>query len=82
MLVQYIGEYTVSIINVNHDIQVPTCGYQSCNTSQITVLNGDAKMRDSLYARVIVWVNTILKDIDTRAILPRYESSCIVNKPK
>ena len=39
-------------------------------------------MRDSLYTRVIFWVNTILNHIDTRAILPRYEGSCLVFRPK
>ena len=30
-------------------------------------------MRESLCTQLIIWVDTILKHIDTRAILPRYE---------
>ena len=30
---------------------------------------------------VIIWVNTILNHIDTRAILPRYEGSIMVYNP-
>ena len=32
-------------------------------------------MREYLYIRLIIRVNTILNHIDTRVILPRYESS-------
>ena len=39
-------------------------------------------MRESLYTRIIIWVNTLLKHIDTRMIIPRYESSCMVYRPK
>ena len=35
-------------------------------------------MKASLYTQVIIWVDTILNHIDTRAILPRDEGSCIV----
>ena len=35
---------------------------------------GYAKMRDSLYPHVVIWVNTILNHVDTRATSPRYES--------
>ena len=39
-------------------------------------------MRESLYDQVIIWVNALLKHIDFRAILPQYESSYMVDKPK
>ena len=39
-------------------------------------------MRESLYTRVIIWVNTTLNHFDTRAILPEVESSCMVERPK
>ena len=29
-------------------------------------------MKESLYTQVIIWVNTILKHIDIRAIWPRH----------
>ena len=32
--------------------------------------------------QVIIWVHTILNHIDTRAILLRYESSCIIFRPE
>ena len=30
----------------------------------------------------VIWVNTILNHIDTRVILPKYESSCMVHGPE
>ena len=38
------------------------------------------KGSESLCTQVNVWVNTILKHIDTRTIFPRYGSSCMVYK--
>ena len=72
----------VSIININNGIKEPTHGYQNCNTSQILIFGGYVKVRESLYTRVIIWVNTILNHIDTREFLPRYEGSCNVYRPK
>ena len=72
----------VSIININNGIEEPTCGYQTCNTSQILIFGGYVKVRESLYARVIVWVNTILNRIDTRVDTPRYESFRTVYRPE
>ena len=43
---------------------------------------GYVKVRKSLYTRVIIWVNTIPNHIDTRVILPRYESSCMGYRPE
>ena len=39
-------------------------------------------MKYFLYTRVIIWVDTILNCIDTRAILPWYEGSCTVYTPE
>ena len=55
---------------------------QNCDTSGILIHGGYLKVRESLYARVIIWVNTILNHIDARAILPRCEGSCMIYKPK
>ena len=82
MLDLYIGECVVSIININDGIKEPTHGYQNCNISQILIFDGYVKMRESLYTQVIICVNTILKCIDTKVILPRYKSSCMVYRPK
>jgi len=63
---------------INNCIKEPTRGYQNCNTSQLLIFGGYVKARESLYTRVIIWVDTILYHMDTRAILPRYEGSCVV----
>ena len=39
-------------------------------------------MRESFYIQVIVWGNTILIISITKAILLRYEVSCMAYKPK
>ena len=39
-------------------------------------------MREFMYIEVMIWVTAILEDIDTRAILPRYEDSCMVHTSK
>jgi len=78
----YIGECMVSTININNGIKGPTRGYQNCNTNQILVLSGYVNVRGSLYTQVIIWVSTILYHIDTRLILPRYDSSCMIYTPK
>ena len=39
-------------------------------------------MRESLYERVNVWVRLILNHVDTRAILPRCEGSCMIHRSK
>ena len=49
-----------------------THGYQNCKTSQTLIFGGYFKERESLYTRVVIWVNTIIIHIDTRAILPKY----------
>ena len=53
--------------------------YQNCNISQILILGGYLKMKESLYIQVIVWVNTILNHIDTRSLSPRCENSRMVH---
>ena len=82
MLHQYIGECMVSIINTNNGIKEPTSGYQNCLTIQMLIFGGHLKMRESFYARVITWVNTILNLIDARVVLSRYEDSCMVYRPE
>ena len=77
--VWYIGEFMVSSININNGIKEPTRGYQNCN---ISLIDGYVKVRESLYTRVINWVITILNHIDTRKIVPTYEGSCMVYRPK
>jgi hypothetical protein len=61
------------MIKINNGIEELTRGYRNCNTSQISIFDGYAKVRESLYARVINWVNIILNRINTKVILPRYE---------
>ena len=76
------GECMVSVINSNNRIKEPTHGYQNCHTSQLLIFVGYVKARESLYTRVIIWVDTILYHINTRAILPRYEGSCMLYRPE
>ena len=69
------------IVNIYNGIKESTYGYQNCNISQILIFGGYFK--ESLYTRVIIWINTILNlvlfnDIDVRVILSRYESFCMV----
>jgi hypothetical protein len=42
------------------------------------VFGGFVKVRKSLYTQIIKWIKTILNHIDTRVILLKYESSCLV----
>ena len=72
----------VLIMNTNNDIKTHTQGYQNCNTSQILVFGEYVKMRKSLYTQVIIWVDNILNHLDTRALLPRYQDSCMVYRPE
>lgn len=53
---------------INISIKEPTCGY--------------VKGRESLYTLEIVWVSAILNLIDTKTILPRYQSSWMVCENK
>ena len=41
----------------------------------MSIFGGDVKIRESLYTRVIIWLNIILNQIDTKEILPTYEGS-------
>ena len=81
MLVRNIGECTVQVIIIS-GITEPTCGYQNCNSSEILIFDGYVKVRETLSTQVFIWVNTILNHIDTRAILPRCEGSCMVYRPE
>lgn len=46
----------------------PTQGHQICSTIQILIINRYLKMRESLYARVIVQINTVLNNIGASAM--------------
>ena len=63
-------------------IKEPICGYQIVKSSQILIVGGYVKVSESLYTLVIIWVITILNHIDTRTILPRYEESYMIYRPK
>ena len=67
----------VSSININNGIKEPMCGYENRNTSQICIFDGHVKVRESFYTRVIVWVNTILNNIETNTFFPTYEGPCM-----
>jgi hypothetical protein len=58
----------VPTINVDTNIKEPTHGY--------------LKVRESLYIRVIVWVNTILDYIGIRTILTKYEVCYMAYSPQ
>ena len=73
----------VSIININNGIKELTHGYQNCNTSQIFIFGGFLKVRIFLYPGYYLGhYSTILNHIITRAILPQYEGSCMLYRPK
>ena len=82
MLDCYVGECMGMNNQHKNGIKEPTYGYQSCNNSQTLVFGGYVKVRGSLYTQVIIWMNTILNHIDTRANLPKYEGSCMVYRSK
>ena len=63
-------------------IKEPTLQCHNCDSSQILIFSRYVKVTESLYARVIIWVNTILTHIDTRMLLPKYEGSCMAYRPK
>lgn len=67
----------VSIIKINNGIEEHIHAYQICTTSQMSIFGGDVKIRESLYTGVIIWLNIILNQVDTKEILPRYEGSNI-----
>jgi hypothetical protein len=52
---------------INNGTKELTGGYQNCNTSQILIFGGYVNGNESLYTLVIIWVNTIVNHIDTRA---------------
>lgn len=61
--------------SIYNGVKEPTCEYQSFISNQMLILGGYVWVWQSLYVRLIIWVNTKLNRIDTRVILPRYESS-------
>ena len=78
MLDQYIRKCMVSIINIDNGITKHTHGYQNCNTCQVLMLGGYVKVREYFNTQVIIGVKTIPNHIDTRVMLPRYESYCTI----
>ena len=67
--------------HIHNDIKGPTRGYHNWNTSQRFVFGEQIEVRESLYTRLMIRVNTILDHLDTlRAIVPRYEGSWMVSK--
>ena len=62
-LVWHIGECMVSIININDDIKEPTQGYQDCYSHSNIDVQWVCLVRESLYIRVIIWINTIVNRI-------------------
>ena len=77
VMIEYTSECLVAIISTNNGTKEPTRRYQNCNTNRIMIFSGYVKVRESLSTRVIIWVNTILNHIDTRAVLPRYAGFCM-----
>ena len=71
----------VSIINILNGIKEPTYRYQNCNTTQILIFGEYVEVRESLYIQVVIWFNTILNHIVTRAVVPRYQGFCMVYVP-
>ena len=81
MLDWYLGECMVSMINISNGIKKSTHVHQNCNTNQKLIIGGYVKVRESLYTRVMIWINTKLNQFDTRASLPRYAGLCMVHRP-
>ena len=67
--------------HIKDGTKVLTHGYQKFNTSKLLIFDEYVKMRESLYTRVIIWVNTILNHMNNKEFLPRYEGSCMVCRP-
>lgn len=82
MLVWYIGECKVSIINMNNGIKGPTCGYHNCNSTQKSIHGRYVKVKESFHTLVIICFDTILDHVHIREISPRYEGSYMVYKSK
>ena len=75
----------LSIINIDNGNNKLIHGCHNCSTTHNLILMmfvGYVKVRESLYALVIIWVDTSLNHVDTRVVpghfLPRYECPCMV----
>ena len=62
----------------NHHYYTTNCFWITCGFG----LRQYAKVQESLYARVIIEVNTILNHIDTRMIFPTIKNPCIICIPE
>jgi hypothetical protein len=51
-----------------YGIKEPYHRYKNCNTSQILIFGGYLKVKESLYTRVNIWVNTIAKHTNIKTI--------------
>ena len=60
MLVWCICEYMVSIININNDIKEPPRSIKTEIPVKYGCWVGFVKLRESLYTRILIWVETIL----------------------
>jgi hypothetical protein len=49
---------------------------KDCSFSQILIFGGYLKVRESLYIRVIVWIDTVLNHFDAWAMFLRCQGSC------
>ena len=84
VLVWYIGEHMVSIINTNNGIKEFTFGYQIIiHVKYILIFGEHVKVRESLYIiRVIIWINTTPNHFHTRSVWSRHEGFGMVYRPK
>lgn len=78
--IQWLGECMVWVFKSNNGIKESTPWVSKyLNFSQTVMFGGYVKVRDCLYTQVLFQVNTmILNHIDTRAIFPTYEGSCMI----
>ena len=54
-------------------VDVETIAYDSYASSEVLIFGGHVKVREYLYAWVVIWIDTILSHIDTTpTILPKY----------
>jgi hypothetical protein len=63
LLDRYRGECMVSIMDINNGIKESTCRYQNYDTMQILICGGYAKVGESLYTQVIIWVTTSVWEV-------------------
>ena len=84
MLVWYIGECMVAIININSGIKTHAMGIEIVIPIKYWYLvGGHVKVRENLcISKLLLFGNTILNHMHIRAVLLRYGGSCMVYRPK